>query len=109
MKGLRSASTIKRELDRNSNADGRYRPRTAEARYLAGRAKGQVLDRLDDLVRFVVERRHESWTPEQIAGWLKSGTERLRAISHEAIYAWISGRRQRQAAGISLLLSVTSI
>jgi len=93
----RSASTIKRELERNSNADGRYRPRTAEARYLARRAKGHVLDRLDDLARFVVERLHENWTPEQIAGWLKSGTERLGAISHEAIYAWIYGRSQRQA------------
>ncbi len=93
----RSASTIKRELERNSNADGRYRPRTAEARYLARRAKGHVLDRLDDLARFVVERLHENWTPEQIAGWLKSGIERLGAISHEAIYAWIYGRSQRQA------------
>ncbi len=56
-----------------------------------------MLDRLDDLARFVVERLHENWTPEQIAGWLKSGTERLAAISHEAIYAWIYGRSQRQA------------
>ncbi len=35
--------------------------------------------------------------PEQIAGWLKSGAEQLRAINHEDIYAWIYGRSQRQA------------
>jgi IS30 family transposase len=93
----RSPSTIKRELERNSNADGRYRPETAEARYLARRAKGLVLDGLDDLASFVVERLHENWTPEQIAGWLKLGAEKLRAISHETIYAWIYGRSQRQA------------
>lgn len=93
----RAPSTIKRELERNSNADGRYRPQTAEARYLARRAKGLMLDRLADLARFVVERLHENWTPEQIAGWLKSGAERLQAISHEAIYAWIYGRSQRHA------------
>jgi IS30 family transposase len=93
----RSPSTIKRELMRNSNADGRYRPETVEARYLARRTKGLLLDRLDGLASFVVERLHENWTPEQIAGWLKSEAERLRAISHETIYAWIYGRSQRQA------------
>jgi IS30 family transposase len=93
----RSPSTIKRELARNSNADGRYRPRTAEARYLARRAKVFVLDRLDDLAHFVVERLHENWTPEQIAGWLKAGAEQFGTVSHEAIYAWIYGRSQRQA------------
>ena len=93
----RSPSTIKRELERNSNADDGYRPETAEARYLARRAKSLLLDRLDDLACFVVERLHENWTPEQIAGWLKSGAEQLTAISHETIYAWIYGRSQRQA------------
>jgi len=93
----RSPSTIKRELERNSNADGRYRPETAEARYLARRAKSPLLDRLDDVASFVVERLHENWTPEQIAGWLKSGAEQLTAISHETIYAWIYGRSQRHA------------
>ena len=82
----RSPSTIKRELMRNSNADGRYRPETAEARYLARRTKGLLLDRLDGLASFVVERLHENWTPEQIAGWLKSEAERLRAISHETTF-----------------------
>ncbi len=42
----------------------------------------------------MVERLHENWTPEQIAGWLKSGAERLRVLSHEAIYAWIYGRER---------------
>ena len=93
----RAPSTIKRELERNANADGRYWPARAEARYLARRAKGLILDRLEGLARFVVKRLHENWTPEQIAGWLKSGAERLGTISHEAIYAWIYGRSQRRA------------
>ena len=92
----RSKSTIGRELRRNANADGSYRPATAERRYLARRAKESVLDCLADLRRFVVERLAENWTPEQIAGWLRSGAERLRAVSHETIYAWIYGRARRR-------------
>ena len=75
----------------------RWRLGTAERRYLARRRHGLLLDRLPELTAFVVERLHENWTPEQIAGWLKSGAERLRVLSHEAIYAWIYGRSQRQA------------
>lgn len=56
-----------------------------------------LLYRLPELAAFVVERLHENWTPEQIAGWLKSGAERFRVLSHEAIYAWIYGHSQRQA------------
>ena len=85
----RSKSTISRELSRNRNADRAYKPATAERRYLARRQRGGLLDRLAPLRAFVVERLQENWTPEQIAGWLKSGAERLRAISHETIYAWV--------------------
>ena len=56
-----------------------------------------MLYRLPEPAAFVVERLHENWTPEQIAGWLKSGAERFRVLSHEAIYAWIYGHSQRQA------------
>ena len=62
------------------------RRRSKRANWPAGR-KGLVLDPLDDVASVVVERRYENWTPEQIAGWLKSGAERLGAIGHEAIYA----------------------
>ncbi len=93
----RAPSTIGREIARNSNADDTYRPETAERRYLARRRHGLLLDRLPELAAFVVERLHENWTPEQIAGWLKSGAERSQVLSHEAIYAWIYGRSQRQA------------
>ena len=54
------------------------------------------MDRLADLRSFVVERLSESWTPEQIAGWLRRGAERLQTISHETIYAWIYGRSRRR-------------
>ncbi len=42
----RSPSTNSRELARNSNVDGTYKPETAEARYLARRQRGFLLDQL---------------------------------------------------------------
>lgn len=44
----------------------------------------------------MIERLHENWTPEQIAGWLKRGAERaLRYVSHETIYPWIYSTARR--------------
>jgi hypothetical protein len=67
----RSPSTIKRELERNSNADGRYRPETAEARYPAQRHggctwRGVIMDAnapYDDhwWYRPAEERRPQGW------------------------------------------------
>jgi IS30 family transposase len=92
----RSPSTISRERARNSNADGSYRPLSAERRYLARRQRPALLDRLAELASFVTDRLHENWTPEQISGWLKGSNEHsLDTISHETIYAWIYGRPQK--------------
>lgn len=91
----RARSTIKRELERNSNQDGSYNPSSADRRYMARRRRDVLLDRLSGLATFVVERLNENWTPEQIAGWLRHGNERgLRYVCHEAIYAWIYSRRK---------------
>lgn len=87
--------TVSRELKRNSNQDGACTPSSADRRYMARRRREALLDRLGGLATFVVERLHENWTPEQIAGWLRRGNERgLRYICHEAIHAWIYGRRK---------------
>jgi transposase, IS30 family len=50
------------------------------------------------LQTFVVDRLAEGWSPEQIAGWLKSAVERgLRAIGCETIYAFIYRAGQKPA------------
>lgn len=92
----RATSTIKRELERNSNKDSSYNPASADRRYLARRQRLALLVQCSDLALFVTERLNENWTPEQISGWLKAGNEKgLRYICHEAIYAWIYARAQR--------------
>ncbi|MCP5085169.1 MAG: IS30 family transposase, partial [Alphaproteobacteria bacterium] len=88
--------TVSRELRRNGNKDSSYKPESAEGRYLARRRRTARLDRTPELARFVVERLHENWTPEQISGWLKAGNERgLGTLCHEAIYAWVHAGAQR--------------
>ena len=86
----RAASTVSRELRRNTLPKGGYPPVHAEGCYLERRQRPAVLERDAKLGRFVRERLLEGWTPEQIAGWLKRGEERqLRAVSCETVYAFI--------------------
>ncbi len=81
----RSRVTIWRELRRNANTSGSYHPTSADGRYLARRRRLSALERLSELADYVKARLNENWTPEQIAGWLKSGAENgLRSISHES-------------------------
>jgi len=94
----RSASTIGRELGRNALDSGAYRPRIADGAYLLRRQRPAILERDAGLAAYVVDRLAEGWTPEQIAGRLRRGIERvLRALSAETIYAWIF--RPAQKAG----------
>ena len=52
------------------------------------RRREAILEREAALRLFLGEWLAERWTPEQISGWLKSGSEpRLRAIGCETIYA----------------------
>lgn len=92
----RPRSSIEREIARNGNKDGTYNPDTAQRRYEARRKRGSILDRVLHLQQFVVDQLHENWTPEQIAGWLRTGNEKaLPYVSHETIYAWIYSTGQR--------------
>ena len=78
----RAASTVSRELRRNSLPKGGYLPVHAEGCYRERRQRPAILERDAKLGRFVRERLLEGWTPEQIAGWLRRGEERgLRAVS----------------------------
>src|SRR5215211_2105113 len=86
----RAASTVSRELRRNTLPKGGYLPVHAEGCYLERRQRSAVLERDARLGWFVRERLLEGWTPEQIAGWLRRGEERgLRAVATETIYAFL--------------------
>jgi len=85
----RPASTISRELKRNSNQDGSYRSGSAEGRYFYRRRRERLLDQTPELAAFVRERLQDGWTPEQISGWLRAGNEALPSLSYETIYDWI--------------------
>ncbi len=91
----RPPCTVGRELKRNSNGDGGYRPMSTEGRYLARRHRDRILDADPALATFVRERLYEGWTPEQISGWLEAGNENLPLISFEAIYDWLYGPTQK--------------
>ncbi len=91
----RPSCTVGRELKRNSNGDGGYRPVSAEGRYLARRQRERLLDANPELAAFVRERLYDGWTPEQISGWLEAGNENLPSISFEAIYDWLYGLTQK--------------
>src|ERR1700729_3979308 len=92
-------ATISRELQRNALPLGGSSPLHAAGAYQWRRRREAILEREAALRLFVGDRLAEGWTPEQIAGWLKSGNEpRLRAIGCETIYAFIYRTAQKAAA-----------
>jgi IS30 family transposase len=111
----RSASTISREIGRNSDPDGRYRPHHAErsARQRTGRARERRVSIdtvLCDVVSGLLSKR---WSPEQIAHELRElFVERARWLCTETIYQAIYDpavavtrpvrrrRRRRQLQGL---------
>ncbi|MFB9716306.1 IS30 family transposase [Arthrobacter methylotrophus] len=69
----RQPSTIKRELDRHRDAEGRYLPRTADhdARLQRSRPKVHKLV-ADPRLRGLVQRKlNRCWSPDEISGWMK--------------------------------------
>ena len=86
----RAPSTISRELRRNALPSGAYRSDYADGSYIHRRQRRAILERDDRLRNYVSARLSEGWTPEQIAGRLKTRPEKgLRQICHETIYAFI--------------------
>jgi len=93
----RSASTLSRELRRNSQPTkvwaGGYEP--ARAHHLAERRRRWdcrfKLARQPQLRDFVYTYLTHGWSPEQIAGYLKHATGAC-VISHESIYRYIYHR-----------------
>ncbi len=90
----RSASTIGRELRRNSLPKGGYKPASADRIALSRRRRRSRIERLSPLRSFVGDRLAMGWSPEQIAGRLRlDGSEHT--VCHETIYRFIYRPRLR--------------
>lgn len=103
----RHPSTIHREIWRNWFDDGPwlrgYFAVAANERASTRRRRVGKLHRDPELARFVTERLQETWSPEQIAGHLKS-TRQLQAYAcHETIYRYVYGPDGRAAELYKLL------
>jgi IS30 family transposase len=84
----RPASTISRELKRNSGSKVGYQPGYAQEQARARRWSGSRLERDPALREGVLGRLTAGWSPEQIAGRLAREAGRP-VISHESIYRFI--------------------
>ena len=69
----RHPSTIKRELDRHRNAEGRYLPHTADhdARLQRARPKVPKLVTNEQMRTLVQRKLNRCWSPDEICGWMK--------------------------------------
>jgi IS30 family transposase len=85
----RAASTVSREISRNGGYD-RYRAALADEKawVRARRPKRCKLANSPHLRRAVARKLRLNWSPEQIAGWLKTvhPEDELYHVSHETIY-----------------------
>jgi IS30 family transposase len=84
----RKASSVSREVKRNSGADGDYKPAQADELNWARRWRGSRLARQPALFELVMSKLVMGWSPEQIAGRLTQQHSAL-SISHESIYRFI--------------------
>jgi IS30 family transposase len=85
----RSPSTISREINRNGGYDGYRATKADQAAWdRAHRPKQCKLSGNRQLSRTVAEKLRLFWSPEQIAGWLKTQYpgEEHNHVSHETIY-----------------------
>lgn len=87
-----AASTVSRELRRNARVGGKYN--AASARVLA-RARREAANglrtkllRLPQLAAIVEQKLKTNWSPEQVAGWLRTTGRALRVCA-QTIYDWV--------------------
>ena len=95
----RDASTIGRELARNTCKDGVYRPKTASLIARSRRKNVQIvptLERCPKLLERVKDGLKRYWSPEQISGRMKHDGIAQR-VSHQTIYRYIA--KDRDANG----------
>src|SRR5512143_2615045 len=91
----RSASTVGRELRRNTLSRGGYKPASADRIALSRRRRLSRIERVSPLRSHVCDRLAMGWSPEQIAGRLEQEGSEHR-ISHESIYRFIYRPRLRR-------------
>jgi IS30 family transposase len=89
----RAPSSISRELKRNRGSTD-YKPGMAEERARARRWTGSMLDRKQDLRRWVLEALGRGLSPEQVVGRL-AREQGQKPISHETIYRFIHAQIAR--------------
>lgn len=88
-----SASTISRELKRNTGQRG-YRPKQAHIKALTRREEASKMIKMTPEVITLIEAKIQlEWSPEQVCGWL--GVDQNVSISHERIYqhVWADKRQ----------------
>jgi IS30 family transposase len=90
----RPASTVSRELKRNSGRQVGYRAAYAQQQSRARRWRGSRLERNSQLRRLVLEGLKKGWSPEQVCGWLERRSGRP-VISPESIYRFIQAQITR--------------
>ena len=90
----RQASTISREMKRNTGSKVGYRPANAQDLADARRWSGSRLDRDDALRENILDRLAEGWSPEQVCGRLARDAGH-KVISHETIYRFIHAQMKR--------------
>lgn len=88
----RSNKTITIEVENNGGRD-RYKPSSAQKHYENNRTNSKS-SKLDDiaLYDFVVSKLNRGWSPEQIAGRIKTLNPDI-SISHETIYKFIYSKK----------------
>jgi IS30 family transposase len=90
----RPASTISRELKRNTGRQIGYRAVYAQQQTRARRWRGSRLERDAKLRRQVLDGLKKGWSPEQVCGWLERQQGR-HVISPESIYRFIQAQITR--------------
>jgi len=90
----RAPSSLSRELKRNANASGAYRPSLAHELAGGRRWHGARLERDSDLQTRVLERLGWGWSPQQVSGRLARESGHA-VISHESIYRFIAAQIAR--------------
>jgi len=88
----RSHTTVSRELRRN-NTQGIYDPRKAKwkarIRRRYSKYQGMKVRERPELQQFIIGNMQAGWTPEEIAGRLKTERRDLPYISAKGIYKWL--------------------
>ncbi len=84
----RHHSTIARELERNKQ-DAAYQAKMAQEAYSERRKRSRPIGKyLPELAELIEEKLHQTWSPEQIAGRMKSYSGE-QTVSFKTIYRWL--------------------